>query len=103
MLGLLAEQLCDWVRAEDEMAGWCHRLDDEFEQAPGVGDGKGSLSCCSSWGCKDGTLGVLLEGTQRVGELLRSHPRDSDGGGEGEGKAVHCSLFPEFGDRKSVV
>ena len=25
----------------------------EFEQAPGVGDGQGSLVCCSSWGCKE--------------------------------------------------
>ena len=25
---------------------------DEFEQAPGVGDGQGSLACCSPWGCK---------------------------------------------------
>ena len=35
---------------EDEMAGWHHQLDGhEFEQALGVGDGQGSLSCCSSW------------------------------------------------------
>ena len=26
---------------------------DEFEQAPGVGDGQGSLACCSPWGCKE--------------------------------------------------
>ena len=33
---------------EDEMVGWHHRLDGhEFEQAPGVGDGQGSLACCS--------------------------------------------------------
>ena len=25
----------------------------EFEQAPGVGDGKGSLACCSPWGRKE--------------------------------------------------
>ena len=24
----------------------------EFEQAPGVGDGQGSLECCNPWGCK---------------------------------------------------
>ena len=29
---------------EDEMVGWHHRLDGhEFEQAPGVGNGQGSL------------------------------------------------------------
>ena len=25
----------------------------EFEQAPGVGDGQGSLVCCSPWGHKE--------------------------------------------------
>ena len=25
----------------------------EFEQALGVGDGQGSLVCCSPWGCKE--------------------------------------------------
>ena len=24
----------------------------EFEQVPGVGDGQGSLECCSPWGCR---------------------------------------------------
>ena len=36
---------------EDEMVGWHHRLDGhEFEQAPGVGDGQGSLACVQSIG-----------------------------------------------------
>ena len=48
----------DWRQekgmTEDEMVGWHHQLDGhEFEQAPGVGDGQGSLVCCSSWGCKE--------------------------------------------------
>ena len=31
------------------MVGWYHQLDGhEFEQALGVGDGQGSLVCCSS-------------------------------------------------------
>jgi len=39
---------------EGEMVGWHHRLDGhEFEQAPGVGDGQGSLACCSPWGRKE--------------------------------------------------
>ena len=38
---------------EDEMVGWHHQLDGhEFEQTPGVGDGQGSLACCSPWGHK---------------------------------------------------
>ena len=37
----------------DEMDGWHHRLDGhEFEQALGVGDGQGSLVCCSPWSCR---------------------------------------------------
>ena len=39
---------------EDEMAGWHHRLDGhEFEQAPGIGDGLGSLVRCSPRGHKE--------------------------------------------------
>ena len=39
---------------EDEMVGWHHRLDGhEFEQAPGVGNGQGSLACYSPWGHKE--------------------------------------------------
>ena len=34
---------------EDEMVVWHHQPDGhEFEQVPGVGDGQGSLVCCSS-------------------------------------------------------
>ena len=41
-------------RTEDEMVGWHHRLDGhEFEQASGVGDGHGSLVCCSPLGLKE--------------------------------------------------
>ena len=39
---------------EDEMVGWHHRLDGhKFEQAPGIGDGQGSLACGSPWGHKE--------------------------------------------------
>ena len=39
---------------EDEMVGWHHRLSaHEFEQAPGDGDGQGSLAWCSPWGHKE--------------------------------------------------
>ena len=64
----------DWkqeeVMTEDEIVGWHHRLDErEFEQAPGVGDGQGSLACCSSWGHKE------LEMTERLNwtELVPAH------------------------------
>ena len=39
---------------EDEIVGWHYRLNGhESEQAPGVGDGQGSLVCCSPWGHKE--------------------------------------------------
>ena len=39
---------------EDEMVGWHHQLNGyEFEQAPGDGEGQGSLACCNPWGRKE--------------------------------------------------
>ena len=39
---------------ENVMVGWHHQLNGrEFEQAPGAGDGQGSLAWCSSWGRKE--------------------------------------------------
>ena len=36
------------------MVGWHHQLNGhEFEQASGVGDGKGSLVYCRPWGHKE--------------------------------------------------
>ena len=48
----------DWGQEEKgtteaEMVGWHHRLSGhEFEQAPGVGDGQGSLACCCPLGTR---------------------------------------------------
>ena len=42
---------------EDEMVGWHHRLNrHEFEQALEVGNGQGSLACCSPWGRKESDM-----------------------------------------------
>ena len=39
---------------EDEMVGWHNQLDvHELEKALGVGDGQGSLVCCSPQGQKE--------------------------------------------------
>ena len=39
---------------EEEMVGWYHRLNGpEFEHAPGLGDGREILACCSPWGRKE--------------------------------------------------
>ena len=36
------------------MVGWHHQLNGrEFEEAPGDGEGQGSLACSSPWGCKE--------------------------------------------------
>ena len=42
---------------QDEMVGWHHRLDGhKLEQVLGVGDGQGSLACCSPWGCEKSVI-----------------------------------------------
>ena len=51
----------DWGQekgmTEDNMAGWHHWLNGhEFEQTPGVGEGQGSLVCCSLWGRKESDM-----------------------------------------------
>ena len=49
----------DWRQAEkgmteDEMVGWHHWFNGhKFEQAPGDGEGQGSLVCCSPLCCKE--------------------------------------------------
>ena len=46
---------------EDEMVGQQHQLyRHKFEQAPGVGDGQGSLVGCSPWGRKESDMTELL-------------------------------------------
>ena len=61
----------DWRQekwtTEDEMVGWHHQLDGhEFEQALGVGDGQGSLACCSPWGHKELDMTKQLVWTENV-------------------------------------
>ena len=49
---------------EDEMVGWHHQHDgQEFEQVPGVGDGRGNLVCYSSGSHKELDTTELLTGT----------------------------------------
>ena len=57
----------DWRReekemTEDEIVGRHHRFDGhEFEHALGIGDGQGSLVCCSPWGRKESGLSGWTE------------------------------------------
>ena len=42
------------MTTEDEMVGWHHQLDGHVsEKDPGVGDGQGTLACCSPWSQKE--------------------------------------------------
>jgi len=51
--------------AEVEMVGWHHQLNGhEFEQIPGVGDGLGSLVCCSPWDHKESNVTECLNWTE---------------------------------------
>ena len=60
----------DWEQeekgtAEDEMAGWHHRLNGhKFEWTPGVGDGQGGLSYCNSWSHKESDTTERLNWTE---------------------------------------
>ena len=60
----------DWRRGEkgmteDEMAGWHYWLDGhEFVQVRGVGDGQGSLACCSPCSCKESDMTERLNWTE---------------------------------------
>ena len=59
------------------MVGWHHRLNGhEVEQAPGVGDGQGSLACCSPKGHKESDMTEQ----QRKGVTLGEARKISDWG-----------------------
>ena len=50
---------------EDEMIGWYHQLNGhKFEQALGVDNGQGSLTCCSPWGHKELDMTEQLNWTE---------------------------------------
>ena len=56
---------------EDEMVGEHHWLNGhEFEQAPGVGDGQGSLACCCSWDHKESDMTEQLNWTEMLSPTL---------------------------------
>ena len=55
---------------KDEIVGWHHQLNGhEFEQAPEVGDGQGSLACCSSWGHKELDTTEWLNGNSFIMQI----------------------------------
>ena len=70
LLGKDADAGKDWRQkekgtTEDNMVGWHHQVNGhKFEQALGVGDGQGSLACCSPWGCKKSDMTEQLNQTE---------------------------------------
>ena len=58
-------------KTEDRMVGWHHRLDGrELKQAPRVGDGQGSLACCSPWGHKESDVTERLNWLKQLSTAL---------------------------------
>ena len=72
LIGKDADAGKDWRQeekgtTEDETVGWPHRLNGpEFEQALGVGDGQGNLTCCSPWGRKEWDTTEWLNWTENL-------------------------------------
>ena len=80
-LATWCEELTPWKRhagkdwrleekgtTEGKMVLWHHWLDGhEFEQAPGVGDGQGSLACCSPCVCKESDMTERLNWAESTG------------------------------------
>ena len=70
----------DWRQGEkgtteDEMVGWHHWLNGrELKQAPGIGNGQGSLPCCSPWGGKELDMTEWPKNSNKVVEQLYIMP-----------------------------
>ena len=88
---------------KDEMIGWHHLVSGpEFEQAPGDGEGQGSLAYYSPWSCKE------LEMTEHLNKnnknviltvnpyfpLLQTHLRKSKINILKMSKTVYCINIP---------
>ena len=76
LIGKDSDDEKDWRQeekgtTEDKVVGWHHRLNGhEFEQAPGVSDGQGGLSCCSPQGHKESDTTELLKWTELKSFIL---------------------------------
>ena len=97
----------DWRQekgtTEDEMVEWHHRLNGhEFESTPGVGDGQGSLACCSPWGHKESDMTEQLNWTElirNIWSLIQTLRTSWEVEGMGVSLVTHCkppSIGPEF-------
>ena len=68
LLGKDSDAVKDWRQEKDDRGwnGWMNHWlkGHEFEQALGVGDGQGSLECCSPWGHKESDTTERLNWTE---------------------------------------
>ena len=64
---------------KDEMVGWHHQFKGcEFEQTPGDSEGKGSLECCNSSGCKELGTTERLNNNTLIKKTKRLHVHGSE-------------------------
>ena len=61
----------------------------EFEQTPRDGEGKGSLSCCSPWGCKESNMTEWLKNNKRTCKTMFTN----------SGKSGHHCLVLDLGGK----
>ena len=93
-------------RTEDEMVGWHHWLNGhEFEHGLGVGDGQGSLACCSLWGGKESNTTEWLNGTEAMEKKRKKSSGDFPGGPVAKTPHSQCrvpQVQPLFGELEST-
>ena len=66
-----------WTYLQNRSNGYHHQLDrHEFEQAPGKGDGQGSLACCRPWGHKELNVTERLNWTEQNRKTLTDLEND---------------------------
>ena len=61
------------------MVGWHYPLNEHnffaictaYEQTPAVGDGQGSLACCSPWGHKESDTTLQLNWTETLSNIMK--------------------------------
>ena len=82
---------------EDEMVERHHQLDGhEFEQALGVGDGQGSLLCCSPWGHNESDVIEPLNWTELFFYFSPTYLPWSDGSGCHDLSFLNAEFKPAF-------
>ena len=75
------------------MVGWHHQLNGrEFEQGPRVGDGQGSLACCSPWGRKESDRTEQLNRTELKWLLAKNQTYSNEQGNQVSDEKVNKSM-----------